>query len=530
MNPKIKQILEDLYFLEPNLKANEEKIIKIIEKMIEVKPIINIDTEFKNNLKKELQKNIEITKSPKRNFVKDFMRWFILFLSGAVLASMIMFIVFPSNFGSIIKPIQETNKNKQIVINNTEDFAIQWWTVEMSVLNEKGEKIDSSWNVLSWSSDSDFQIATDTGITISLSDKNKQEPEKKNKTNSSSKKIALLEISNSNAPFSKINFENSYWWWANESRWLMKDAPTPTVENMTKTSESKLLQDSAMFDSVINSETTPKKYKYVFSWEKLNIEKTKMPVYKKEKTNFETSELLWFIQNNKNILPLSLDKLENGEIKNITISENIDFWLQAYLDFENSSISFQKNYSKWPNVNEKTKTVLSDKEILSITNDFILKYNISLQSFSSPIIESSGFWDIRIIYPLKINWKKVYSDNYEPTGIIISIDEANKKVSNVSWIEKLKLSSNEYDIEADFNKIIKNAEDGWINWKDEIGNGTKDTILHLINPQVIYVKFVNYKNNQTLEYFTPCILFETKEKPVDWEYFTTKIIVPLIKE
>lgn len=66
MNKIVKEVLQELYQVDNSLQQYEKKLIKIIEKMIKLKPQVEIDLKFKANLKNELLLEIERMKQTSR--------------------------------------------------------------------------------------------------------------------------------------------------------------------------------------------------------------------------------------------------------------------------------------------------------------------------------------------------------------------------------------------------------------------------------------------------------------------------------
>ncbi len=69
MEQHILDILNDLYELDPELKEKEDELKKIIKELLSSKPVVEIDEEFKNNLKNELIKKLK-RKKKKGLFVR----------------------------------------------------------------------------------------------------------------------------------------------------------------------------------------------------------------------------------------------------------------------------------------------------------------------------------------------------------------------------------------------------------------------------------------------------------------------------
>ncbi len=56
MDNTTRQLLDELYQIEPTLESKEKAIVPMIERMLENKPDIKLDTKFKNKLRNEIMK------------------------------------------------------------------------------------------------------------------------------------------------------------------------------------------------------------------------------------------------------------------------------------------------------------------------------------------------------------------------------------------------------------------------------------------------------------------------------------------
>ncbi|MBW7954856.1 hypothetical protein H3C61_03515 [Candidatus Gracilibacteria bacterium] len=127
MDKNILNILQELYQIDESLKSKEQDLIKLIEKMILLKPNIKVDIDFKNKLKNELfntiaSKKIENFKKTQKSSI--FFK-FGYFFGGAIATAFGIFI-----FNQTLAPINNTNlkqNSPQIVSleNKVSTFGIQ---------------------------------------------------------------------------------------------------------------------------------------------------------------------------------------------------------------------------------------------------------------------------------------------------------------------------------------------------------------------------------------------------------------------
>jgi hypothetical protein len=58
MEKNVKNILEELYLIDPSLREKEDELKKIIKTMMEIKPNVEIDEKFKENLRNKVFEKI----------------------------------------------------------------------------------------------------------------------------------------------------------------------------------------------------------------------------------------------------------------------------------------------------------------------------------------------------------------------------------------------------------------------------------------------------------------------------------------
>jgi hypothetical protein len=62
MKKQIENILQELYGVDSELKNREEELIQIIDSMINLKPNVKIDENFKQELRQKIAKEISVKK------------------------------------------------------------------------------------------------------------------------------------------------------------------------------------------------------------------------------------------------------------------------------------------------------------------------------------------------------------------------------------------------------------------------------------------------------------------------------------
>jgi hypothetical protein len=73
MNKEINEILNELYEIDSNLKEKETELKKIITKMLEYKPNVKIDENYKTELKQKVL--LELEKRNKEFSINDIFKY-----------------------------------------------------------------------------------------------------------------------------------------------------------------------------------------------------------------------------------------------------------------------------------------------------------------------------------------------------------------------------------------------------------------------------------------------------------------------
>ncbi len=138
MKKEIKEILDELYNLDSSLKEKESDLIEIISRMIDYKPDVKIDKQFKKELKEKVL--LELEKKDNSFFIKNISKFLWVFFSGAV-ALMLVINIFPNifytldswnkwlelSFDTKIEKLNNTDAFGALTFNNESASAWIWW-------------------------------------------------------------------------------------------------------------------------------------------------------------------------------------------------------------------------------------------------------------------------------------------------------------------------------------------------------------------------------------------------------------------
>lgn len=567
MNSLIQEILQDLYKLDPTIMEKQEQIVPIIEKLIELKPEIQIDDEFKLNLKNQLLEKIRNNELSSIDTTTITSTWFWhslkYFFSWVVVSALMFAVIF-----QFIKPTQNNNIQTSTQLSyqsssnielKQEDTLLDKSSIVSSELDAMTGSLKAlnegltGWSIITGEKNSSSQASTQVVYKDRIIVKNI--PSKSSLTES---------VSNSSSNDSKIQiaFEsnikkstaNSFWALniAPQAMWKWGDlaASAKAGWNYEATSEKMIAADTTIMLPVV--------YEYKYVWTGFSLPSSTMEVYKRQVWTLDTSSianLVKWIDFGK----IDLNWLQSLNVDNITLSEDKSYWLQLNIWFKEWSISFWQNYDKWPQSNcstpecyEKNRIKITDwptdEKLLNISNGFMKQYWVNLDGYWTWFVDNAWKQDYEkatnkndyyvpeiasIIYPLTIKWKDIYEEYGNRKWITVNVDIKSMKVSWLNWIESISYIASDYNVDTNISNILKVAQAGWrwglwINYESSVKIQKKE--VQIWNPRLEYVNVYDYKNGQSIQYVIPALIFPTVTKPSETDYFSSQVVVPLIKD
>lgn len=570
MNPIVKDILDDLYKLEPNLKMDENNIVKIIEKMIEAKPDTNFDEKFKEQLRNMIVDKIMFSKKASSLPQKNFLHNFYYFLGWVSLAWVCAFAWFYYYQGFIQL---KTNSNLENVITYsswTQQDVIEKTITRDQIIENSSEVVENSntWTndiaiVTSWISEKQIS-KVDPKVVKQLVVVN--QPQKLN-SNDVPKLAFGINIQRSrDIAFGKLDipawWAGKWWWWdvwvmwgnmTTESlnlkttdMWITSDSVSSSIE--APSSEKMLSQPSILpYENII--------YKYVYTWEQIDLSTINMDVLKKVKGTYWTDQFVSILQNFK-FDTLNLNTFSNLNIESLNFSEDKEYGYTVNINFLDWTLWIWRNYAKWPQIwydkpedyeanRIKIEQIPSDEKALELASFFINKYWIDVSSYSKPYVEKNWlkYYNlasdrsqysvpeiVTVFYPLKIEWKSIVEEYWNDVWLRVSIDVRTMKVTDVWWVESKNFIASKYDTIKDFSKVLDIASKWWraMYESDYVDPNAKIKEISLGHPNVEYVQVYYYTWNSYDRYLVPWLVF-----PILWTWvdlYQEKIVVPLVKD
>lgn len=131
---------------------------------------------------------------------------------------------------------------------------------------------------------------------------------------------------------------------------------------------------------------------------------------------------------------------------------------------------------------------------------------------------------ISVIYPTKINDQEVVDTGGTKTGLRVSIDIRKNKVSNVWPIQDTRYESSAYAAETDSARIIKLAEQGMNYGYYGDAKGRKEVTFGTPSRVLVQQYVYNEKLSVSTELFVPALSFPVLNPPNEYFYPKTIIV------
>ena len=477
-----KAILKDIYAAEPELKKREQELLQIIDEMLEAKPEVKLDETFKQELKAKLLQNTKNDAASKAenpgaslwNFMSTTKK-FALGGSFLVIVFLIAGMIYVGNF------------------YKTEKIAVQ-------------EKVIDD-----------------------------RQPEKANI------------LPREEAAFGDLSGDSFAQAPALESPELSEEAwsASPQLE-----SSGGIARDESLSRSVI---APPSRFAFKYQGKDISINQNKSEVLRRIKDGglgpFE--ELISSFK----IDMVDFESFSNVQLQSFSFAESSPFGFVVNVNNKEGSISLNQNWEMW-NLGcvddycpQRELLIIADLPaddiIVKIADEFVQKHGINMTNFEKGTIDEA--WKrqlqtspetsfapvtISVIYPLKIEGRKIYSTAGKREGLTVQVNVSHLRVSGMYGLTTQNYESSLYDTEDDFNRIVQIAERGGSLYAApalEMEPDIRKVELALGTPTFASVKYWHYENNKNNELIVPALIFpiiNAREKG----YFQDNIVVPLITD
>ncbi len=135
---------------------------------------------------------------------------------------------------------------------------------------------------------------------------------------------------------------------------------------------------------------------------------------------------------------------------------------------------------------------------------------------------------VSVRYPLRLNETMVYDQGGNKTGITITVNIRENKVMGAWQIQNQDYQASAYEAETDAARIIKLAGSGGNGGRYYYGGDTKKVELELGTPEGVYIMMWNYKDGISNELYVPALRFPITNAPET--LYQKNVIVPLAKD
>lgn len=505
---QLKNILEELYILDPSLKNYELELINLITKMKDIKPDTKFDLAFAAELKKKIMAQSKTVFENSNKKIFNFMNKKIFIAAGSVVVVGVAVLAFSVYYQKGYWPTKNSGKEK-----------IATGILRDSSLTKEGF------------------IALPDGAFGSLADLNAGI--------GTQSATGVEELASA-----KVLTTNSV-------------APMLAVGDASVSSDSASLRPAVSQGGLLSGKMIIAPYynfKYVYKGDALNLQEETAPVYRRLKGDRAVAKELAASFSGFDSLGFELSSLDNLKVTNISLVEDKDLGLMINFDFNEDNVYISENWAKWTYPERdacgnnqncwdkyrlKIENIPADSALIKMTDKFLSDHKIDRTHYGEPQVDNSwrDVYDksedkanyylpeyATIIYPLMIDGQAVKNQNGTDVGLQVTVNLFKNAVSGLNGLTPYRYEISNYPLETSADTIIKMAENGGWNRNYYLQSENVQTI-ELGTPERSYVQVYKYKNNTNEELFVPALIFPMINFPENSVYYGNKsIVVPLVAD
>lgn len=260
---------------------------------------------------------------------------------------------------------------------------------------------------------------------------------------------------------------------------------------------------------------------------------------------------------------IDLSKFTDTRIQSFSFMEDKEYGLGVNVDLNYGNVSLYQNWERWPQpqyvcdnnycgaVPRITKDDMpAEAEAVSIANQFISDYGISLEGYGSPFLYEQYSWiaayeraedkdrfyfpeGVMVMYPLTLEGQTVYDEGGNPTGMIINIDVRTRKVNNLYGLDSKQFQKSSYVGETDTKRISEIVERGGYNngwyWGGSDDGDTRTVELGAPSVQLVRMWYSADPGKPGEELYVPSLVFPIQDPPEEMMW-RKNVVVPLVKD
>lgn len=304
-------------------------------------------------------------------------------------------------------------------------------------------------------------------------------------------------------------------------------------------------------------------YNYVYVGDDFNLLPSEVNVYRR--SNLDLSRQFADLFSDKKISFFDLKKFKNIAVNNLTINEDREYGYSIYLGLKDGYFSLYKNWEKWPSIEKECEgydqdcykkyqltvnDILSDEEIINITDNFLERYDISLDNYGPGEVQKNwmrsyvlsddkaSFYlpdSIMVIYPLKLEGVDVYEESGQKAGLNVEVDIREKKAAGIHNLFYQHYERSAYNSEDSKENILKMVENGGIYpspdyYRDDLEIKTID--IQVGTPTIGMVRAWHYDNEamRGYEVYVPAYVFPIISESEPSYFYRKNIVIPAVKD
>ena len=303
-------------------------------------------------------------------------------------------------------------------------------------------------------------------------------------------------------------------------------------------------------------------FNYRYSGDELELSAERGDVYRRLKGDGQLAKNLGGLLNNLNIPLVNMKAFSKLNPTNLSLAEDRDQGLLISLDFNEDQVYISENWEKWRIAEReacgdnaacwerfrlKPTDVPADEELISMADRFLSSYGISREHYGAGRVIDDNWREIyaqtndlsqvyipeyaTVAYPLMLDGQEVRDQAGGYSGLRVNINLLKKAPSGLYGLSPYRYESSAYELETDTAKIIAAAEKG--GWNRGFWGGSENSqTLALDTPQKVYVQFWRYNqaSGRSDELLIPALAFPILNRPSDLYYGPRLVTVPLVKE
>ncbi len=481
----LQAILQELYAIDPELKKHETALQQIITKFISARPEAELSTRFKDELRAELLSKAEELKRLPQEDARG-MGW-MRFLTA--------------------KNIAMTSLGAALVVVITV-VALNQPTKKSSTTNLVGGNDSKKITQLSSRafgelSAADLQPEGDSGLGASPSRESTDTaaPEATGTSGSSGSVVAAPDI----APVPSGGGTNYVYQYSGTI-----SAPTTTLEVLKRlTGEGIKLDNTNLAESlgldIVNLSTFP------------DTELQTITLIQNKAQGFSID------------VNLSYGIVSAYEMSNVQdLKSEVQTWC-AGPDCDNGSLS--------------AADIPADETLIRMANEFLDEHGVDLTGYGEPEVQNQWGWfaaaelnapfyisdTVQVLYPLVVNGKTVYQPGGDKTGLSVSIDIRQQRVTGFSNLAFQQYQSSPYETIQDVSQIESYIRRGGL-YGYEVTDPDTTVTISLGEPSLQFIQLSKMDGNEYAEFLVPALVFEVVDQPATEITPQRHVVVPLIKD